>query len=131
KITRTTWAAIQMSNDPPRLYRHGSVVARIEENHEGTPVAQQMNIDRMRGYLGEIIRWEKSKKDEIVLALPPMHVVRNILATANTPLPILECITRVPIFASTGELQMIAGYNQATKNIASSGEFVGVGTKVH
>ncbi len=50
-----------------------------------------------------------------VPALPPVHVVRDLLARPNPPLPILTRIVHVPVFAPDGMLQTEAGYHEATR----------------
>jgi putative DNA primase/helicase len=116
-ITRFTWEIIEALNQPPTLFRHGSLVSRIEGDDSGSPVVREMTNDRMRGFLADIIEWRKldKKADELVSALPPMHVVKNILATPNVRLPVLERIIQAPVFAPDGELQTEPGYNAATR----------------
>jgi putative DNA primase/helicase len=116
KITADTWKCIEARNQPPVLFRHGDIVSRVEKNDSGSPVLREMTKDRMCGFLADIIRWQReTKQDGLIDALPPPHVVKNILATPNIPLPVLERITYAPVFAPNGELQTGAGYNAATR----------------
>jgi len=61
--------------------------------------------------MARVADWYKVTKDGEKPALPPMHVIRDMLATPNMPLPILEDITETPTFASDGTLHFEPGYS--------------------
>src|SRR5262249_19334649 len=48
-------------------------------------------------------------------ALPPPHVVKDMLARPDPPLPVLERIVHAPVFASDGTLVTASGYHPASR----------------
>src|SRR5262249_4527874 len=46
-------------------------------------------------------------------ALPPLHVIRDMLARPDPPLPVLERIVQAPVFAPDGTVLTTAGYHPA------------------
>src|SRR5262249_24908936 len=119
--TEEAWAALQAANRPPRLFRYGGLLTRIEADDEGRPLPRTVTEERLRGILARVADWFKvtkdpeTKKKVDVPALPPAHVVKDVLATPNLPLPILVGITEVPVFAPDGTLHAEPGYNAATR----------------
>ena len=105
------WAAVEETNKPPLLFRHGGVPSRLERNDEGIPILRQLTPDRLRHEVARRAVWCKGKSR----ATPPPHVVRDMLATPAPPLPILSRITEVPVFAPDGTLQTEPGYHESSR----------------
>src|SRR5262249_35018754 len=98
-------------NVPPFLYRRGGEMVRINLNDHGVGYIYGVEIDDIRHVLAQCIRWLTKKYREIGSTLPPMPVVKDILATPDNPLPVLTRITQVPIFSPEGKLITEAGYH--------------------
>jgi len=117
--SHAAWQAIHQANEPPRLFRHGGVPARIENDDNDAPVIKIVDQDRLRHFLARAANWRRSRqlKGRIVVSdvEPPMSVVRDVLATPNLPLPIVTRIVQSPIFAEDGSLQTDPGYQPASK----------------
>jgi hypothetical protein len=118
-VTNSAWQAIQQANKPPFLFRHGGRAVRIESDDDDAPIIRELAENRVRHVLGRVAKWIvfKTGKKEIQKfdALPPLHVVKDILATPNMPLPILARIVQAPVFASDGTLQTAPGYHKASR----------------
>jgi hypothetical protein len=111
QLTARAWDAIERANVPPKLFRYGALLSRIETDDDDTPMLRPMTIDRMRHHLARYAHWYKidgNGKEQPIA--PPLTVVRDVLATPDPRLPILTRIVEVPIFASDGTLCTNPGY---------------------
>jgi hypothetical protein len=115
RVSEAAWSALIAANDPPVHFRFGTVPSRIEMDDEGMPVVRALDQDRLRHALARNAQWYVLRKSVEVPALPPLHVVRDMLARPNSPLPILTRIVSAPVFASDGTLQTKPGYDPATR----------------
>ena len=120
RITKLAWDALSAANDPPQVFRHGSLAARIETDDHGYPIIREMTEHRMRHRLARVASWYaikgKGKNRAETPTKPPIDVVRDVLATPDFPLPVLSHIVEAPIFASDGTLQTEPGYHPRTQN---------------
>src|SRR5437870_2818749 len=73
RVSRLALEALLLGNDPPFLFRCGSVPARIETDDGGMPFVRVLDKYRLRYLLARHIDWYNSKGP----ALPPMHVVSD------------------------------------------------------
>jgi putative DNA primase/helicase len=109
-LASETWSALQHYNDPPTLFRRGAERLRLIH----TPfMTEALTADRLLYELGRAASWFKIDKatGQSLPALVPAHVVKDLLASPEVPLPELSRITRVPVFAPDGSLQTQAGYH--------------------
>lgn len=116
RITETAWRALLASNNPPTLFRCGGLPSWIENDDEGSPIVRSLTQDRLRHCLARIIRWHRESKGIESPALPPIHVVRDMLAKPNAPLPVLVRIVAAPVFGADGTLQRLPGYYPGTRS---------------
>lgn len=118
-IAGEAWAALQEANAPPFLFRYGGLPGRIETGDDGGPMIRIITQDRLRHILARVADWYtlRRPKSEMIRrpALPPIHVVRDMLARPDPPLPILTRIVEAPIFAADGTLQTVPGYHAASR----------------
>lgn len=108
-VTAQSWEAICRANDPPRYFRYTGIPSRLEKDDEGVLVPRELTPDRLRHEMARVANWVQGREEEP--AKPPLDVVKDLLATANPPLPILTRITDVPVFAPDGSLSMAEGYH--------------------
>lgn len=108
------WAALLEANDPPTLFRRGTLV-RIETDDRGEPFTNDLTHDRTRYQLARVARWQKKVSGDIKPAHPPDTVVRDLLATPDPPLPILDRIVKAPVFAPDGSLSLKPGYQDKAR----------------
>ncbi|MCP4542457.1 MAG: hypothetical protein GY832_35485 [Chloroflexi bacterium] len=111
RVSAAAWDAIERVNRQPVLFRFGEIPTRIESGDDGAPVTCPVTDARMRHLLARAVDWYRVTDNGIDSALPPSHVVSDILATPNMPLPVLDTIVSVPVFAPDGTLQTTPGYH--------------------
>lgn len=112
RATAMTWDVVRTSNNPPWLFRAGSALSWIVRDHEGAPVIEAINEDRMQHMLATIADWRKVARDGSMEACyPPPAVVRSLLATPNPDLPVLSGIVTTPVFGRSGVLLAEGGYH--------------------
>jgi hypothetical protein len=118
QVSRLAWQALERANDPPFLFRYSGVPTRIElsDDEPPVPMTRVLTEDRLRHTLARVADWYKWRsKKERVSALPPVHVVRDMLATPAQPLPTLVSIIEAPTFAPDGSLHDQPGYSAASR----------------
>lgn len=115
RITKAVWDTLESSNDPPYLFRYGGRVAWLDHNGEGDPAIAMVDQYEFRHVVARAANWYRMKRegDEWVPkdAMPTMDVIRDVLATQNKPLPVLEGITQSPVFTPNGTLHHQPGYH--------------------
>src|SRR5262249_22585314 len=65
--------------------------------------------------LARIAKWYVVKDGRQKDALPPLHLVRDMLARPEPPLPVLTRIVEAPVFASDGTLGIDPGYHESAR----------------
>ncbi len=113
-VTAQAWAALVDNNDPAHLFRYAGQVVRLELDEDSRLVVRALSPERLRHELARAARWYTIKRSAEVDALPPLHVVQDMLASPEPPLPILTRITETPIFARGGRLVNTPGYDPAS-----------------
>jgi putative DNA primase/helicase len=116
RISELALSCLNEANDPPTIFRHADCVSRIRRADIAAMVIQPMSEDSLRGELARCAKWyRKINRNQLIPALPPMHVVRDILSLPSLPFPVLTRVVRSPIFAADGSLTTQAGYSPAAK----------------
>ena len=110
--SRAAWDAIHTANArDTRIFRYGTVPSRIELDDVGAPIIRTLTDARMRHELAAVAKWERRTRDGAVIpAMPPMSIVRDLLATPNPELPILTRVVEAPVFAADGSITTEPGY---------------------
>ena len=115
RVTDRALNAMRLGNQPPELFLYGGLPVRLEQA-DGTPTVRPLTEDRLRHHLARYARWVKiGSKGERRPALPPMHVVRDILAHPAPPFPPLDRIVEVPVFDRAGRIHLHRGYDGASR----------------
>lgn len=119
RITSKTWAAIERLNRlETTIFRRGGEAVRLELDDTKAPVIVPLGLDKMRYEVARCARWYKRRTNKAtgeevrVPAKPPVDVVKDVLATPDYPLPILQKVTRVPVFGPDGQLIQSPGYHE-------------------
>lgn len=101
--------ALQKANDPPIIFRRGSILVRMQTK----PVlaADTLSIVTLKGRLDRVADCMVLTEKEDKPARPPSDVVADILAHLNPPFPPLNGISRVPLFVPDGRLLTCEGYD--------------------
>ncbi|MDZ4780152.1 MAG: hypothetical protein SGJ19_07870, partial [Planctomycetia bacterium] len=85
RVTTAAWDAIEAANEPPFVFRHAGLPARIELDDHGTPMICTLDEDRLRHVMARSAEWFREKttgrgenKETVeVPAMPPRDVVRD------------------------------------------------------
>jgi len=112
EVTAEAWEALMKANTPPSLFRHATGLSRIEKKETGEPIIRTLDEDRLRYHLARAARWINPKTGSLVL--PPIHVVKDLLASPNPPLPHLKRIVEFPFFTKEGILHAAPGFLEET-----------------
>lgn len=119
QVATAAWTALLLANDPPILFRTGGSMRWLEHDDRGMPISQEVKETRMRYRLGRVASFYRRQTIEgeefQVPALPPLHVVQDVLATPDPPLPILGRILGAPVFGADGTLRTEPGYHPASQ----------------
>ena len=99
-VSAEAWAALQRVNSPPFLFRSGAIPLRLEKNEDGATVSRQLYAYKLRHELARAAEWTVTTRTEVKPALPPMHVVQDMLAWTELPLPPLDRIVSTPVFSA-------------------------------
>jgi putative DNA primase/helicase len=121
RVAAAAWNSLEAANTPPRFFRQGSVVARLETGQDGSLTLRTLTESRLRYELARVAKWRQRKGRSMVDALPPMHVVRDMLARPAPPLPPLARITAAPVFSAAGTLRTQVGYDAASETYYAPG----------
>jgi hypothetical protein len=117
------WEAMRLANDPLKYFRHGGIPVRLENDDRGALIIRPLTPERARYELANAAEWIKfkggKKRRTVSSAIPPLDVIKDWLATPDPPLPVLERIVEVPVFASDGTLHSTEGYNSASRSFHS------------
>jgi hypothetical protein len=117
-VAGQAWEALLAYNAPPRLFRYGGALSRLETNDRGGTVTRVLTEDRVRHHLARAASWYRVKREgrdapaRRVPELPPVHVVKDLLATPDPPLPALSRVVSAPVFSPSGEVLTTPGYHQ-------------------
>jgi putative DNA primase/helicase len=110
------------ANQPsPYLFRYGGLLAWLERADDESPFVRVLGENHLVQELARTMLWGVEKEDnkgnkKWVPGPPPIHVVKNTLATPNPPFPVLEAIVETPVFGRDGSLQLTTGYHAASRS---------------
>ncbi len=114
-------AALQVANQPPRLFQRAGGMARIAlstNEHDVLPRIQQLDADALRGELTDVADWYLLRHgkdgDALVPEMPPLAIARDLLAQPQLELPPLHGVVTCPTFAGDGSLISEDGYHAAS-----------------
>lgn len=117
-ISGQAWAAIKQANDPASLFLHGDIPSRLELCNDSI-VIRQLTPDRLRHEAARAANWYSiggaGDKVAIEAEMPPLDVIRDMLAYRQIPLPNLLRVVEAPVFATDGALQVEPGYHATSK----------------
>ncbi len=117
KLSARAWTALAEANDPPTLFRRSNKPVRVERiDDSNTVIIRDLDDTLLRHHADDAIRWwTRNRKGEEVATKPPIDVIRDMRANPNIPLPVLNRVVTVPVFAPNGTLQTEPGYHPAAR----------------
>ena len=114
RVSQKAWDALQAANNPPKIFRYGSALARID-SVENRPAITILNQDKLDYVLAYVAYWYRCTLEKVQASYPPLRVVRHMLVCPDIPLPSLSRIVEAPVFAPDGTLQTTPGYHPASR----------------
>jgi hypothetical protein len=114
-LTADAMRAIQIANDPPKLFRRSGAVVRLLRADEGAAYCEPLSIPALRGEIARAAVWTRwtGKGDNAVKVndKPPREVVEDLLAHPGWRLPVIDQINESPVFMADGRLIEQPGYH--------------------
>jgi len=110
-------AALQAANEPPELFARSGRMVAITRDERNRHVIAEVAEAALRGRMARSAFYYKLNKDqERVECLPPLDVVRDILALspAAWKFPPLEALIETPFLQSDGTICDCPGYDAST-----------------
>ncbi|MGI6079051.1 MAG: hypothetical protein ACOYCB_13020 [Fastidiosipilaceae bacterium] len=119
-------AALDAKNNPPFLFNRSGepvTVVTIREKDKlnrtiERPVTRNLSESALRGYMARSADYVRVSKSDTVTVYnpcsPPLDVVRDILALADWPFPLLRDVVQVPIMRHDGSIMAEPGYDPKT-----------------
>ena len=101
--------ALQKANDPPIIFRRGSILVRMQI--EPVLAADTLTNVTLKGRLDRVADCMVLTENGDKPARPPSDVVADILTHLTPPFPVLNGIGHVPLFVPDGRLLTREGYD--------------------
>lgn len=112
RAVNRTWAVLYGTNNPPWLFRAGGLPSWVVPDDEGRPTVAMLNDERLRHMLALVATWRKiNRQGDLIPAPPPTGLVKSLLATPDTNLPVLAGIVSTPVFGRSGTMLTEPGYH--------------------
>ena len=107
---------------PPEVFHRAGSLVQICDNGMGPPSIRPLKTPSMRVILSKWAKWVKPGKDDLIGILPPREVVEGLLDSPNQwrDIPILECVSDVPILNAEGTKIACPGYDTDSNLYVSS-----------
>ncbi|MDR3708731.1 MAG: hypothetical protein P4L33_10545 [Capsulimonadaceae bacterium] len=112
-----TFRYMVAANDPPEVFRRGSCLARIEVDAAETISIKDLNVPTLRNRLTHVVAFiSTSEKRGSIAVKAPVDIMEDIMAWGKWPeVPIVEGVTRTPIFDQSGTLLDTPGYHPSAR----------------
>jgi hypothetical protein len=116
-VSREALAALRLFNDPPSLFARTGKVVCITQEEFGRHVIAEVSDRILRNRLTRSANFYQVGRQGIRNCVPPMDVVRDILATPpiEWPFPPLQGIIESPALREEGTLITLPGYDGASR----------------
>ena len=116
RAVNRAWTVLYETNNPPWLFRAGGLASWVIPDDDGRPTVAMLNDERLRHMLALVATWRKlNRQGDLVPAPPPTGLVKSLLATPDTNLPVLAGIVSTPVFGRSGALLTTPGYHPDAK----------------
>ena len=110
RVSQKVVDALVTANNPPVLFIFGGLPVRLEPQPGAAPRVRPLSDDVLRHQAARAAEFQITRRGVVFPALPPMAVVRDVLATPNLPFPALHRIVEAPCFGVDGDLHLTPGY---------------------
>ena len=100
RLQDNAWSALEMKR-PRTVFRRAAELVRVVISTLGA-IIQRLNWTRLSYELNRAARWEKVTKGNRVPDRAPKHVIEDMLAHPEPPLPELTRVVHMPVFVASG-----------------------------
>lgn len=118
-LTLPTWRAIDAQNSPePLTFFASSGLCGLRRRGDSTLAISPFTQDTLAQHLASKVGdFQRQTKSGTRPCYPPPELIRHLLANPEPPVPLpwIERVVPVPIFASSGELLTTPGYHPASR----------------
>jgi hypothetical protein len=117
EITAEGLAALTAANVPPTLYTRDFTLVQLVVAASGQPQLRLVTEAALRNRLAAAAIFTRTKGRRVVDCLPPLDLVRAILAQVAWPaaIPAIAGITEMPVLRPDGSILDQPGYDPATQ----------------
>ncbi len=113
EIADQSWRIIHERNEPPRLFSHSDMIARLVTK-DGQVTIYDLNKVAFKDYLDRSANYCRYREKKQVPSKPPTDVVEGMMETSPLPLPRLDAVIETPIYSKGGKLSTKIGYQPET-----------------
>jgi len=122
-LTREAVEALAASNYPEKLFTSSGEIVKVAQIQEkdkygqsyNRPVRKPVTEAALRGYLARSAQFfkarEKNGETDYLPSIPPLELVRDIMAQDDLPLPLLCRIVQAPVMRWDGSMFITPGYD--------------------
>lgn len=118
QLSAASLAIIQRANDPnPEIFQQAGAMVRFRRDMV-PPEIEALRVDALRGVLDRVADWNDiNTNGDSYPVMPPLPVVKDMLALPGWDLPRLDAIAFAPFFDAAGNLIASPGYHPEAATI--------------
>src|SRR5262245_4945265 len=115
-ITAEIVTLLHQANEPPRLFVQAGRLVRLRQDERGQAWLEPVTDLHLRYRLSQIadVVQASSAHDQVWHVVPPLALMRNVLAMERWPFPPVEGLVETPIVRPDGSLRTTPGYDAPT-----------------
>jgi hypothetical protein len=112
-------ALLHRANEPPRLFVQAGRLVRLRQDERGQAWLEPVTDLHLRHRLSQIadVVHASGAHDQVWHVVPPLALLRDVLAMETWPFPPVEGIVETPIVRPDGTLLTTPGYDAPTRLI--------------
>jgi len=110
RLQDNAWSALE-TKQPRTVFRRAAELVRVVVSTLGA-IIQRLTWTRLSYELNRAAHWEKVTKGNRVPDRAPKHLVEDMLAHPEPPLPELTRVVHMPVFVASGDLLATPGYHR-------------------
>jgi putative DNA primase/helicase len=109
RLQRRAWSALD-NRRPRTVFRRAADLVRVAVSKLGA-IIQELTPPRLCHELNRAANWQRVVRRQIEKSRAPKHLLDDMLAHPNPPMPVLARVVQMPVFTSTGQLIATPGYH--------------------
>jgi hypothetical protein len=108
-------SALARRNDPPSLFQYGDAPVRVSPTTTEPAKLEPVGRLQLKYELARAACWFRTKKGQREPALPPSHIVSDLLGAPTFGWPFLRRLTAIPSLTAAGRLLTAPGYDASSQ----------------